>query len=267
MSGASLIGYSYVQFGTSSSPVNATITLTSGTTNAILGGYHTSGSMGAIYCFGNLNITTSDGNPYSATLNIIAATRSTTSYAIYLPTTGKSLSISNGNVLIMVDSPNNTCYGIQTSGNINLTRGNIKIHVGTLNTSSISYMLNISGKAYDLIIGKSGDSDDLLMLDCVTGNANSGYNVGLRLNDAHICYVYSGQANIESGYAGGSGGSWAIEPYGGYIQSGGQVHIKSGPTAKGGTDAGSACIRCQDSDVKFEVNGGTLEMESNTTSY
>ena len=207
MNGASLTDYSYVQFGVYGSSFSATINLVAGTTNAILGNYHNSGDQGCILSYASLTITTSDNNPYSASLNIIPASRNATNYAIYLPSRGNSFSISNGNVLIMVDAPSSTNYGIQCNDNIYLTRGNIKIYSGTLNQSSTSYMLNINNASYydkNLYIGKNGDSDDLLKLDCLTGASSSGYNVGIRLNDANICYVYSGEANIETGLAGGS---------------------------------------------------------------
>ena len=72
--------------------------------------------------------------------------------------------------------------------------------------------------------------------------------------------MYSGQISVETGRAGTGSGSWSVEPSSGYVQEGGHVNLISGPCSGGG----SANIRCQSDKVKFLVNGGTLEMETNT---
>ena len=138
-----------------------------------MGGYSSS-SYGALVSYSNLNITTSDNNPYSGSLNIIAATKDVGSYCYYGLGSSRTFTVSNGNILMTIDSVGAMDYGISAAGPINFRRGNIAIKAGTLNQGEEARILDIrSNSSADLNIGIQGDDDSNLKLNAVSGVSTS----------------------------------------------------------------------------------------------
>ena len=186
---------------------------------------------------GGLNITTSDNNPFSASLTIDAPLMAGDVCNVANICSGctstnhsDSFSLQGGELNIYGESnvTGKTIQGLVLNGGGNILSGKLDINIGQLNNARCIHGFYFE---YNTVkIGKSGESNDNLYFNIATGNTSSNSSIGHQCfayrgalnqstDSSGITYIYSGNLNFKAGY----GYNWSVgcnARYGFYMYGG-----------------------------------------------